>query len=402
MASTIPWVPSRQLYLDRSSNGPDHPPEGVHDVEDCPHLTTRLAALMVLMIAALAAAAGPANARPVDCDGPCPGQTAPPPPVAPPGDPRGDRVGCDDCSPPAAPKQKVVTVYRSSYAYSTPYLNARTRHPVKPGRYVATCEANSGSRGRYSNPWWSRMREGTWVNNGDLRGAAKMGIGDCAAPPNDTAEQSRGGRQGCDDCTATAPQDEQFYTTLNYIHDEIQRNTRSKVFRDIHALNRIGVVTAAAAAAAGLEWASLVCAGCVWDHKKHLGRLGSVVMDDEFFTNVPGTPWRVFYDIWSNIHYGYVGRAAGFSAKELIVAQNLNSKKTGERLPLLQKRADELKIKIGFGLYRRYPSQRGGAAPAALTPPRIQKAIVAALPRLQTFGPVSVRAHDLVSAGLTA
>jgi hypothetical protein len=178
---------------------------------------------------------------------------------------------------------------------------------------------------------------------------------------------------------------------LNYIHDEIQRNTRSKVFRHIHALNRVGRVSPAAAASGGLGWASLVCAGCVWDHKKHLRRLGRVVMDDEFFTNVPGTPWRVFYDIWANIHYGYVGRAAGFSARELIVAQNLNSKKTGERLPPLQKRADELKIKIGFGLYRRYPAQRGGAAPATLAPPRIQAAIVAALPPLQTFGPVSIR-----------
>lgn len=155
-------------------------------------------ALMVAVIAALGTAAGPAHAVPLgQCDGPCPTQTTPPPPPPP--------RGCFDCNSGATkpkPKPKLVTVYHRSYAYSTPYLNARTRHPVRPTTYVATCEAYSSSAGRYGNRWWSRMREGTWVNNGDLRGGVKMGIGDCAAPPNDG--QPRGGRRGCDDCSPRA------------------------------------------------------------------------------------------------------------------------------------------------------------------------------------------------------
>jgi hypothetical protein len=147
-----------------------------------PRRPGRSAALMVTVIAALGAGAAAAHAVPLGrCDGPCRPQTTSPPS----GDPRGGRVGCDDCSAPAA-KQKVVRVYRGdSSAYSTPYFNARSRHPLRPGTYIATCEANSGARGRFSNPWWSRLREGTWVNNGDLRGGAKMGLGVCKAPPSD-------------------------------------------------------------------------------------------------------------------------------------------------------------------------------------------------------------------------
>lgn len=136
----------------------------------------RMAALAVLAIIALGGkAGGAAQAKPLGpCDGPCP----PPKPV------------------PAKPK--LVTVYRSTYAYSTPYLNAARRLPLRRAVYAATCEAYSSSAGRYGNRWWSRLRGGTWVNNGDLRGKVKMGIGDCAAPGNDG--QPRGGRQGCDDC----------------------------------------------------------------------------------------------------------------------------------------------------------------------------------------------------------
>ncbi|MFD5650092.1 polymorphic toxin type 44 domain-containing protein [Streptomyces sp. NPDC127039] len=37
-----------------------------------------------------------------------------------------------------------------------------------------------------------------------------------------------------------------------------------------------------------------------------------------YFIDVPGTDYKVFYDMWSNVHYGYVGRAAGFDSKTLI------------------------------------------------------------------------------------
>jgi hypothetical protein len=85
-------------------------------------------------------------------------------------------------------KPCLVEVYAQTRAYSTPYLKARSSHAVRPGKYVVTCEAKVTSvqpSGRYANPWWSRTREGTWINNGDLKGGEKMYVGDCVAPPND-------------------------------------------------------------------------------------------------------------------------------------------------------------------------------------------------------------------------
>ena len=153
-------------------------------------------ALALLTIVALGSSAvGSVEARPAGaCDGPCP-----PPPKQPASDPR----SCSDCNSGATkPKQRYVTVYRKTRAYSTPYLDALASKPLAAAIYPATWEANSGSRGRYSNPWWSRLRNGYWVNNGDLKGPAKMGIGNCPPPRND--RQPRGGRRGCDDCQQPA------------------------------------------------------------------------------------------------------------------------------------------------------------------------------------------------------
>lgn len=75
-----------------------------------------------------------------------------------------------------------------------------------------------------------------------------------------------------------------------------------------------GAAAGKKAAAYGL-WAERVAPGRPWDHKRLLR------------TKFPGQPhphWHkygdfdYFYDIWSNIHYGYVGVALGFGADELI------------------------------------------------------------------------------------
>jgi hypothetical protein len=86
----------------------------------------------------------------------------------------------------AGAPRKLVTVLHPTFAFSTPYFDARDRHAVKPNVYVAICEARSSQAGPFGNHWWSQMNEGTWVNNGFLSGSAeKQGIPDCAAPRDD-------------------------------------------------------------------------------------------------------------------------------------------------------------------------------------------------------------------------
>lgn len=81
----------------------------------------------------------------------------------------------------------MVYVYHATHAYSSPYFSARSSHPVRPGYYIVSCEAKSGSsRAPYYNPYWVHTNEGTWINNGDLSGRIKMGVGDCPAPGNDS------------------------------------------------------------------------------------------------------------------------------------------------------------------------------------------------------------------------
>lgn len=84
------------------------------------------------------------------------------------------------------------------------------------------------------------------------------------------------------------------------------------------------------AAAYGL-WTERVAPGRPWDHKPVLRKrfLGEIhprwhkYKDHDYF-----------YDIWSNIHYGYVGVAVGFSAAELIngagIAQALDDIRRGD------------------------------------------------------------------------
>lgn len=64
---------------------------------------------------------------------------------------------------------------------------------------------------------------------------------------------------------------------------------------------------------AGLKWKQLVQTNAVWDHKPVLRRMLNLQTTDMHFP-IEGDPdHEYFYDFWSNIHYGYVGRAAGFS-----------------------------------------------------------------------------------------
>lgn len=61
-----------------------------------------------------------------------------------------------------------------------------------------------------------------------------------------------------------------------------------------------------------------------------------------------------FYDVWSNIHYGYVGLCVGFDEKILLGGADLaqvidnsgdNVEDTGD---------DKISIKTGFALYYKY------------------------------------------------
>lgn len=116
-----------------------------------------------------------------------------------------------------------------------------------------------------------------------------------------------------------------------------------------------------------LAWGWKVRQDGEWDHKPKIAR--------RFHPRSPGLQhWHLYgstlyyYEVWSNIHYGYVGRAAGFSESVLLDGAGLEQ--IGSDLARLNRpnrspgvdglRAwddphDRAAIVMGIDLYRRHP-----------------------------------------------
>lgn len=70
--------------------------------------------------------------------------------------------------------------------------------------------------------------------------------------------------------------------------------------------------------AAHLAWGMLVRQNGVWDHKPIIARrfTPAVESGEQHYHRYHNHVY--FYDVWSNVHYGFVGRACGFSEAELL------------------------------------------------------------------------------------
>lgn len=96
-------------------------------------------------------------------------------------------------------------------------------------------------------------------------------------------------------------------------------------------------------------WSAKVGPGLEWDHKPKLTNLLELAAENDFYFPIAGSPeteW--YYDIWSNIHYGFVGAAAGFSGDTLQMGAA-----TAE-LAGRTDHADVLTVQIGIDLWHEY------------------------------------------------
>lgn len=122
--------------------------------------------------------------------------------------------------------------------------------------------------------------------------------------------------------------------------------------------------------AAILFWAYKVGQNQDWDHKPKISR--------RFHPRVPNgsQEWHLYgntlyyYDVWSNIHYGYVGRAAGFSDSILLDGaglEQIGSTLLRFKMPKKDSKvkglrawdgpSDRAGIKIGIKLYQMTPNK---------------------------------------------
>ena len=146
-----------------------------------------------------------------------------------------------------------------------------------------------------------------------------------------------------------------------YITGEMRFNVDSPEARQIRLLQRSPPSLPLALAL----WAYLVWPENKWDHKPPINRKFGMWCFD------PATKTEYYGDIWSNVHYGYIGLSVGFGEHTLKmgagVAQALKSglvdtfgsecKKSGGALaclPAFDDPKDQVSIKIGFELWKTY------------------------------------------------
>ena len=99
-----------------------------------------------------------------------------------------------------------------------------------------------------------------------------------------------------------------------YIYGEMEKNSRGDMSKTLVVLNtdrKTGYKLSAY-----LLWYSKVASGKDWDHKPIIRHLEAEVRRDIKYQEVGD--YEYSRDTWSNIHYGYVGKASGFSTDELL------------------------------------------------------------------------------------
>lgn len=153
----------------------------------------------------------------------------------------------------------------------------------------------------------------------------------------------------------------------SYITKEMRFNVNSQEARQISLLISANSSTAQPITyAVGLwQWKQLVGYGKKWDHKKFISK----TYGDWSFD--PITKYEFNFDIWSNIHYGYIGLLIGFSEEILkmgagiaqlirmgvIESFGVECKASGLELaclPALDDPVDQAAIQIGFDLWKHY------------------------------------------------
>lgn len=173
-----------------------------------------------------------------------------------------------------------------------------------------------------------------------------------------------------------------------YIVEEIKRNTRSNIaesiryyasfdeykkrFEEWRKRNIVGLLLTPPPEPPNLIkakvlWTERVFTGRPWDHKPKIKKMFShVAVERTEYSNVKKKmisfksyyhkykEYDYFYDVWSNIHYEYLGLSVGFDRKTLLgdadLAQIIDSSGNNSEDAI----DDKIAIKIGFSLYEKF------------------------------------------------
>lgn len=168
-----------------------------------------------------------------------------------------------------------------------------------------------------------------------------------------------------------------FTDAERFIYEEMMRNKDSDTVRSIQALLRpprwyeFGRDYGSDVTAALTMWAAKVAPHRDWDHKQQLRQRYGLKTDDDLWFQQPGTDRQVYYDIYANLHYGYVGRAAGIDRETLMTGGSLGEKV----LTGVDDEGDRIMQEAGMDLYDKYG--------ASLTEEQFHDAVVAAIDKVE-------------------
>jgi len=166
--------------------------------------------------------------------------------------------------------------------------------------------------------------------------------------------------------------DDSAIQIAEYIVQEIKTNTRSKKAESIKELlsRKPTIYTfVSPTITAYSNFFDMVATGKPWDHKpiirkkfkdqgverpNNFNGMGDNIYKT-FYTKYKD--YDYFYDVWSNIHYGYIGRSIGFSAEKLTLGSNMQQLGhdliSGE-FNFGDTGADKATILIGISLYDKF------------------------------------------------
>jgi RHS repeat-associated protein len=115
-----------------------------------------------------------------------------------------------------------------------------------------------------------------------------------------------------------------FDRTLDYMYDEMERNSQGNSAKLIKSMLENDCFNYPlpynAQVSAYTNFFTLTRPGGQWDHKwqlRPLLKMRNGSMADEYFPIRGNEEFEYYFDIWSNIHFGYVGASIGFPTQGL-------------------------------------------------------------------------------------
>jgi uncharacterized protein YraI len=190
---------------------------------------------------------------------------------------------------------------------------------------------------------------------------------------------------GCADTTASSPSEGALYhELLTWVSTEMAMNADLARAKRKECDER---VIGRGFACRTTWWYDKVRGGHEWDHKAFLKNtyFANTVRSSQRYSQVPGADAAVNFDVWSNIHYGYVGTVLGISRGSLQTFAD-----AGRWVPGAGRNdaGDRLAVDIGVDLAR---SLQG----SVITAEAVDLAIRDRLSELDNTGTgIVIRAHD--------